>query len=87
MTLAALKKEVLRLPISQRVQVADAVFGSLPVLRPPLSFEEREKRADEALSSSATVIGADECYAGARKLIGKIARHLATNQRRPAQRG
>lgn len=37
-------------------------------------FSEMEKRAEEALSGSVKMIGADEFHAGARKLIGKISK-------------
>jgi hypothetical protein len=74
MTLTALKKEVLQLPKAQRVKLANALFESLPSARTGLSFEERERRAGEALSGSVTMIGADEFHEGARQLIDKIAR-------------
>jgi hypothetical protein len=74
MTLAALKKEVLQLPAIQRVKLANAVLESLPSARKPLTFAEREKRADEALSGSVSMTGADEFHQGARKLISQIAR-------------
>jgi len=77
MTLAALKKEVLRLPLAQRVRLANAVFESLPSPRKALSFEEMEKRAEEALSGSVKMISADEFHEGARKLINKLARQRA----------
>jgi hypothetical protein len=87
MTLTALKKEVLRLPVEQRVRLANAVFESLPSAREALSFAERERRAEEALSGSVKMIGADEFHEGARKLIDKIARQRAKGQTRAVQRG
>jgi hypothetical protein len=87
MTLAALKKEVLRLPLNQRLKLAEAVYESVPSAPKPLTFEELEKRADEALSGSVKMYDADEVFAGARKLVQKIARQRARSQRRPAQRG
>jgi hypothetical protein len=74
MTLATLKKEVLRLPKSQRVKLANALFESLPPARGVLSFTERERRASEALAGSVKMTGADEFHEGARKLVEKIAR-------------
>lgn len=82
MTLTALKKEVLRLPLAQRVRLANAVFESLPPVRKALSFAEREKRAEEALSGSVKMISADEFHAGARKLVDKIARQRLKRQSR-----
>jgi len=87
MTLAALKKEVLRLPLEQRLKLADAVYESVPSAPKPLSFEEREKRAEEALSGSVKMYDADEVFTDARKLVEKIARQRSRSQRRPAQRG
>jgi hypothetical protein len=74
MTLAALKKEVLQLPIAQRLKLADAVYESLPSAREPLKFEELEKRADEALSGSAKMISAEEFNRETAELLAKIAR-------------
>jgi hypothetical protein len=87
MTLTALKKEVLQLPAAQRIKLANAVFESLPPAREALSFAEMEKRADEALSGSVKMIGANEFHEGARKLINKIARQRAKGQTRSIQRG
>ncbi len=87
MTLAALKKEVLQLPLAQRIKLADAVYESLPSAREPLTLEELEKRADEALSGSVKVIPAEQFHREARALVGKIARRRAKNQSRSSQRG
>jgi hypothetical protein len=46
-----------------------------------------EKRADEALSGSVKMIGADEFHEGVRKLINKIAHQRAKGQTRSIQRG
>ena len=74
MTLATLKKEVLRLPQSQRVKLVNVLFESLPPARENLTFAERERRAEEALSGSVKMVAADEFHDGARKLVDKIAR-------------
>ena len=74
MTLAALKKEVLRLPLAQRIKLADALYESLPSVREPLTFEVLEKRAEEALSGSVKMYDAEEVFSDARKLVQKIAR-------------
>jgi hypothetical protein len=87
MTLTALKKEVLQLPTAQRIKLANAVFESLPPAREALSFAERERRAEEALSGSVKMISADEFYEGARKLVDKIARQRPKGQTRSIQRG
>ncbi|HEV3271201.1 MAG TPA: hypothetical protein VGZ93_03375 [Candidatus Methylacidiphilales bacterium] len=80
MTLTALKKEALQLPAAQRIKLANAVFESLPPAREALSFAERERRAEEALSSSVKMIGADEFHEGARKLVDKIARRRSLRE-------
>jgi hypothetical protein len=74
MTLTALKKEVLQLPVAQRVRLANAVFESLPSHRKALSFEEMEKRADEALSGSVKMISAKEFDRETEALLNKLAR-------------
>jgi hypothetical protein len=74
MTLTALKKEVLRLPLAQRVRLANAVFESLPPAREALSFAEMEERADEALSGSVKMISAKEFDRETEELLNKIAR-------------
>jgi len=74
MTLAALKKEVLRLPLNQRLKLAEAVYESVPSAHEPLPFEEMEKRADEALSGSVKMIPAEQFHREARALVKKIAR-------------
>jgi putative addiction module component (TIGR02574 family) len=87
MTLAALKKEVLRLPLNQRIKLANAVFESLPSAREPLTFEELEKRADEALSGSVKMIPAEQFHREARTLVKRIARRRVKAQSRSGQRG
>jgi hypothetical protein len=87
MTLAALKKEVLQLSTAQRIKLANAVFESLPSARDPLSFAERERRAEEALSGAVEMVDATEFYAGARKLVEKIAQQRSRAQMRRGHRG
>jgi putative addiction module component (TIGR02574 family) len=79
MNLAALKKEVLQLPTAQRIKLAEAVYESLPSAREPLTFEELEKRADEALAGSAEMISAEQFHRETRELVRKIARRRARN--------
>ncbi|MCE0521782.1 MAG: addiction module protein [Methylacidiphilales bacterium] len=74
MTLTALKKEVLRLPVAQRIKLANAVFESLPSHRKALSFEELDKRADEALSGSVKMISAEQFDRETEELLNKLAR-------------
>jgi len=74
MTLTALKKEVLRLPLAQRIKLANAVFESLPSPQKALSFAEREKRAEEALSGSVKMISAEQFDRETEELLNKLAR-------------
>ena len=74
MTLTALKKEVLQLPLAQRVRLANAVFESLPSHRKALSLEEMEKRAEEALSGSVKMISAEQFDRETEELLNKLAR-------------
>jgi putative addiction module component (TIGR02574 family) len=50
MTLAAVKKLAIKLPPKQRMQLADALYESLPLLRGSVGLAELERRADEVIS-------------------------------------
>jgi putative addiction module component (TIGR02574 family) len=50
MTLAAVKKLAISLPLKQRLQLADALYDSVPPLRGSVGIPELERRADEVLS-------------------------------------
>jgi hypothetical protein len=60
--------------LAQRVKIANAVFESLASHRKVLSFEEREKRADEALSGSAKMISAEQFDRETEALLKKLDR-------------
>ena len=79
MTLAALKREVLQLSLSQRVKIANAVFESLPSPKKALSVEELERRGDEALSGSAKVVSAEQFDRETEQLLNKLARQRRKN--------
>jgi putative addiction module component (TIGR02574 family) len=87
MTLAALKKEVLRLPLNQRLKLAEAVYESVSSAPKPLTFEELEKRADEALSGTVKMIPAEQFHREARALVKKIGLRRKKAQSRSSQRG
>ncbi len=50
MTLAAIKKLAVKLPLAQRLKLADALYDSVPVLPGSVGLAELERRADEVLS-------------------------------------
>ncbi len=50
MTLAAVKKLAIKLPLRQRLQLADALYDSLPLLRGSVGLAELERRADDVIS-------------------------------------
>ena len=50
MTLAAVKKIAIKLPPKQRLQLADALYDSVPVLPGSVGLAELERRADEVIS-------------------------------------
>ena len=50
MTLAAVKKLAIQLPPKQRLQLADALYETLPLLRGSVGLAELERRADEVIS-------------------------------------
>jgi len=74
MTLALLKREALKLPTAQRLKLASVLFESAPAPRSAPSFEEIERRADEALSGKIKMISAVESKARIDRLMAKIKR-------------
>ena len=75
MTLALVKREALKLPKSQRLKLAGVLLESAPAQRAVPSFEEIERRADEALSGKVKMISAHESKARIRRLMSKIKRN------------
>jgi putative addiction module component (TIGR02574 family) len=59
-TLAAVKKLAIKLPLRQRIQLANALYESVPVLPGSVGIAELERRADEVLSGKVKVIPWDE---------------------------
>ena len=60
MTLAAVKKLAIKLPLRQRLKLAEAMLETLPPLREPVTLEELERRADEVLSGKVKAISSEE---------------------------
>jgi putative addiction module component (TIGR02574 family) len=50
MSLAAVKKPAIKLPPKQRLQLADVLYESLPILPGSVGLAELELRADEVIS-------------------------------------
>ena len=74
MTLSLLKREAMKLPKSQRLKLASMLLESAPSPRPVPSFDEIERRADEALSGKVKMISASESKARIDLLMAKIKR-------------
>jgi hypothetical protein len=81
MTLAAVKKLAIKLPLRQRMKLADTLLESIPPMRAPVTLEELERRADEVLSGKAKTVSYRTFAADLRKMKKSI------GQRRSAQRG
>ena len=50
MTLAAAKKLIFKLPLKKRLQFADEIYDSAPILPGSVGIEELERRAEEVIS-------------------------------------
>jgi len=74
MTLSLLKREAMKLPKAQRLKLASALFESAPAQRRNPSFDEIERRTDEALSGKVKMISAAESKARIDRLMAKIKR-------------
>jgi putative addiction module component (TIGR02574 family) len=68
-TLAAVKKLAVSLPLKQRLQLADALYGSLPPLRGSVGIAELERRADEVESGKVKALKADVVLAELELLV------------------
>ena len=60
MTLAAVKKLAIQLPLKQRMKLAEAMLETLPLMRKPLTLVELEARADEIISGKVKAISEEE---------------------------
>jgi putative addiction module component (TIGR02574 family) len=81
MTLAAVKKLAIKLPLKQRMKLAEAMLETLPPMREPLTLAELEARADEVISGKVKAISEEEFD---RDLA---AMEKSITQRRSRQRG
>jgi hypothetical protein len=74
MSLTLLKREALKLPKAQRLKLASVLLDSVPAERFVPSYEEIERRADEALSGKVKMVSANESKARIDRLMSKIKR-------------
>jgi putative addiction module component (TIGR02574 family) len=81
MTLAAVKKLAIKLPLRQRMKLADTLLESIPPMREPVTLAELERRADEVEAGTAKTISYRTFAADLAKMRKSI------GQRRPGQRG
>ncbi len=90
MTLAAVKKLAIKLPLKQRLQLADALYETLPPLRGSVGLAELERRADEVISGKVKGIAWEQFELEIKKMRKSITpkRHRqgvrATSDARPA---
>jgi hypothetical protein len=74
MRLTLLKREALKLPKAQRLKLASVLLESVPAERAVASYDEIERRADEALSGKVKMVSAAESKARTDRLMSKIKR-------------
>ncbi len=60
MTLTAVKKLAIKLPLKQRIQLANALYETVPPMREPSSIAELERRADEVISGKVKAVSWSE---------------------------
>ena len=78
MSLTLLKREALKLPKAQRLKLASVLLDSVPTERTVPSYDEIERRADEALSGKVKMVSALESKVRIDRLISKIKRDRQT---------
>lgn len=83
MTLAAVKKLAIKLPPAQRMKLADALYGSIPILPPSVGLAELERRADEVLSGKVKGIPADVFLAELDAIVQPAPKRRSHRGRRP----
>jgi hypothetical protein len=81
MTLAAVKKLAIQLPLAQRMKLLDTLLGTIPPMREPVTLAELEARADEVDSGKANTVSYRTFSADLAKMKKSI------DQRRSGHRG
>ena len=74
MTLAAVKKLAISLPLKQRIKLANELYDSIPPMREPVTLEELEQRVDEIESGKVKAIPGDVFITELDQLMGSIRR-------------
>jgi hypothetical protein len=69
MTMTALTREALNLPLKQRTQLVGQLLESLHTTEDPLTSQEIEKRRKEAVMGKVKLIPAAQVFAEIRKLL------------------
>jgi putative addiction module component (TIGR02574 family) len=72
MTLAAVKKLAIKLPPKQRVQLANALYESIPPMRGPSSISEMEARLEEVESGKVKPISGKTFLAELDQMMGAV---------------
>jgi putative addiction module component (TIGR02574 family) len=80
-TLAAVKKLAIKLPLRQRIKLANELYESVPPMRGPSSLAELEARFEEVESGKVKPIPAKVFLAELDQMMGSIRR------KRRGQRG
>jgi putative addiction module component (TIGR02574 family) len=81
MTLAAVEKLAIKLPLRQRMKLANMLLGSIPPMRESVTLQELERRADEVEAGTVKTVS----YRTFAKDLAKMKKSIG--QRRPAHRG
>ncbi len=85
MTLTAVKKLAIKLPLKQRLKLADALYDSAPVLPRSVGLAELERRADEVISGKVKAVTWDEFQRDLDEMRKSIKPARATAAPRPGR--
>ena len=87
MTLAAIKKLAVKLPLKQRIKLAEAMWESIPPMREPVTLAELERRADEVFSGKVKAISEEEFDRELAEMERSVTNKHLTRHNRSALRG
>jgi hypothetical protein len=80
MTLAAVRKLVFKLPLSDRLKLVEEVQRQVPPMRAPVTLEELERRADEVDAGTAKLVSSEEFGAWLKRMKKSVG-HKRSTQR------
>jgi putative addiction module component (TIGR02574 family) len=86
MTLAAVKKLAISLPLKQRIKLANALYDTIPPMRGPSSLAELEARAEDVLSGKVKCVSGEEFDRVLARMEKSITADQANGEARPARR-